>query len=120
MKLLTFLSFFFLSWSAVFAQDIDERLLSRYSQEELQTMIESDVDQYNLLKYALDNALYVANYDSAKGGDFAQISVDTESLPTFLDLNLHITDQNQYYKIEGEDKLLVVKSAVVLKYEMKK
>ncbi|NVK66575.1 MAG: hypothetical protein HWE22_18425 [Flavobacteriales bacterium] len=120
MKLLTFLGFFFLSCSAIYAQDIDERLLSRYSQEELHKLIESDIDQYNLLEYALDNALYVANYDGAKGGDFKLISVNVESLPTFLDLNLHITDQNQYYKIEGKDKLLVVKSTSVLMYEMKK
>ena len=49
MKLLTFLGFLLISSSAVFAQEIDERLLTRYAKEDLQKMIETDVDQYNLL-----------------------------------------------------------------------
>lgn len=120
MKLLTFLGFLLVSSSTLFAQEIDERLLSRYSREDLQAMIQSDIDQYNVLDYALDNALYVANYDGSKGDEFTLISVDVNSLPTYLDLNLHITDQNQYYRIEGQDKLLVVKSTWVLMHEMKK
>lgn len=83
-------------------------------------MIESDANQYNLLDYALDNALYVANYDSSRGGNFEIILVDSKNLPTFIELNLEITDSNQYFKISGEEKLLVVKSAIVLNHEMKK
>lgn len=120
MKILNVLCFVFVSCSAVFAQEMDDRLLSRYSQEELKNMIQSDVEQYDMLDYALDNALYVANYDSSKSGDFKTISVDMVSLPTFIDLNLEILDRNQYFKIEGQEKLLVVKSTVVLKHEMKK
>lgn len=109
-----------ISVGSAFAQEIDDRLLSKYSQKELQKMIDTDADQYNLLDYALDNALYVANYDSSKGGDFETILVDPSDLPTFIELGLEITDRNQYFRISGEEKLLVVKSAVVLNYEMKK
>lgn len=83
-------------------------------------MIESDSDQYELLDYALDNGLYVANYDSSKGGNFETVSVDIEALPTFIELNLEITDRNQYFKIVGQEKLLVVKSTWVLNHEMEK
>jgi len=117
MKITSFLCFIIISCS-VFAQEIDDRLLAKYSLEELQTMIETDVEQYNLLTYALDNAVYVANYDSSKGGDFEIISVDLDKLPTFAEMNLEITDQNQYFKIKGEEKLLVVKSIAVLKHQM--
>lgn len=120
MKIASLLGFIFISLGSVFAQEIDDRLLSKYSQEELQLMIETDSEQYQLLDYALDNALYVANYDSAKGGNFEMIMVDSKSLPTFLELNLSITDRNQYFKIDGEEKLLVVKSTWVLNHEMEK
>lgn len=120
MKIASFLCFIIISSSSLFAQEIDDRLLYKYSQEELQTMIETDADQYNMLEYALDNAIYVANYNSSKGGNFETISVDLNALPTFIELGLEVTDRNQYFKIQGEKKLLVVKSAVVLNYEMKK
>ncbi|MDG1333123.1 MAG: hypothetical protein P8P74_12390 [Crocinitomicaceae bacterium] len=120
MKIASLLCFIFISVGSIFAQEIDDRLLSKYSQEELQTMIDTDVDQYHMLAYALDNALYLANYDSSKGGSFETISVDLNALPSFIELGIEVTDRNQYFKIEGEEKLLVVKSAIVLKYEMKK
>lgn len=120
MKIASLLGFIFISLGSVFAQEIDDRLLSKYSQEELQLMIDTDSEQYQLLDYALDNALYVANYDSAKGGNFETIMVDSKSLPTFIELNLSITDHNQYFKIDGEEKLLVVKSTWVLNHEMEK
>ena len=120
MKIASFLCFIIISLSSLFAQEIDDRLLYKYSQEELQTMIDTDSDQYDMLEYALDNAIYIANYDSAKGGNFETISVDLNALPTFIELGLEVTDRNQYFKIAGEEKLLVVKSAVVLNYEMKK
>lgn len=120
MKIASFICFIFISAGSIFAQEIDDRLLSKYSQKELQTMIDTDLHQYELLDYALDNALYVANYDSSKGGNFETILVDSSNLPTFIELNVEITDRNQYFKISGEEKLLVVKSAVILNYEMNK
>ncbi len=120
MKIASFFCFILISLSGVFAQEIDDRLLSKYSEEELQLMVESDYEQYRLLEYALDNAMYVANYSSAKGGEFKTISVDSESLPSFIELNLDIIDRNQYFKIEGEEKMLVVKSTFVLKNEMER
>lgn len=120
MKIASFFCFIFISLGSVFAQEIDDRLLSKYSQEELQQMIDTDSEQYQLLDYALDNALYVANYDNAKGGNFETITVNSQSLPTFIELDLEITDRNQYFKIEGEEKLLVVKSTWVLNHEMEK
>ncbi len=103
-----------------FSQEINQRLLPKYSTEALETMIASNPDQYAMLVYALDNALYIANYSSAKGGEFESIVLDPYELPTFLELNLEIKDQNQYFKIDGVDKLLVVKSKSVLTYEMTK
>ena len=120
MKITILFCFIIISVGSVSAQEIDNRLLYKYSQNELQTMIDTDTDQYEFLEYALDNAIYVANYDCSKGGNFTSISVDVDAIPSFIELGIDISDRNQYFKIEGEEKLLVVKSAVVLKYEMKK
>ena len=38
----------------------------------------------------------------------------------FIDLGLEIQGQNQYFQISGDDRLLVIKSKVVLNYEMQK
>lgn len=120
MKIASFFCFLLLSVGSVFGQEIDQRLLTKYSQQELETMIATNATQYAVLDYALDNGIYIANYDNAKGGDFPTISIDPNALPTFVELNLDILDQNQYFKIEGQEKLLVVKSASVLNYEMNK
>lgn len=120
MKIASLFCLVFISVGCAFAQEVDERLLSKYSQQELETMIATNSNQYDILDYALDNALYVANYSDSKGGNFETISVNPESLPNFIELNLEIKDRNQYFKIEGEDKLLVVKSTLVLNHEMGK
>ena len=120
MKITSLFCLIFISLSSAFAQEIDERLLSKYSQQELETMISTNPDQYNLLDYALDNAIYVANYSDSKSDDLMVINVDLNALPNFIELNLEVTNSNQYFRIEGEEKLLVVKSTSVLNYEMGK
>jgi hypothetical protein len=120
MKLTSLVCFVLIFVGTSYSQEIDQRLLPNYDHEELETMIATDPEKYALLIYALDNALYVSNYSSAKGGQFESIVVDPDALPTFLELNLEIMDQNQYFKIEGFDKLLVVKSTWVLNHEMQK
>ena len=117
MKLLTTIGFSILFGSAVFSQDLDARLLERYSEKELTEMKSESPQDYRLLVYALDNAITYANYDAAKG-NFETINADENS--TFLSLGLEIKDQNQYFKLAGEDKLLVVKSKWVLTHEMEK
>lgn len=100
------------------AQEVDQRLIGQqYSKSELITLQNNEPKEYEFLIYALDNALYLANYDAAKG-DFAL--VDYTGSESFLELGLEITEQNQYFKVANEDKLLVVKSRWVLTHEMQK
>lgn len=120
MKLTSLVCFVLIFVGTAFSQEIDQRLIPKYSVEELETMMASNPEQYSLLAYALDNALYVSNFSSAKGGDFETIVLNPALLPTFVELDLEIKDQNQYFKIEGYDKLLVVKSTWVLNHEMEK
>ena len=119
MKLITTLSFSLLFSIISFSQDIDQRLLTKYSEAEINEMIENSPKDYALLDYALDNAIYFAEGSNPKASDLQTIQMPATNA-TFLDLNLEITDQNQYFKIDGEDKLLVVKSKWVLNHEMQK
>jgi len=118
MKLLTTLTFSMLLFGAVYSQELDSRLLEKYSETELTEMQSNSPQEFALLNYALDNAIYFADYPDEKGETFQSI-VAPKSGDTFLSLGLEIKDQNQYFRIEGSRKLLVVKSALVLTYEMK-
>ncbi len=119
MKLITTLCFSFLISAVSFSQEIDERLLSKYTETELNEMIENSPSEYALLNYALDNAIYFANGPGDKGDQLETIEMPAEGA-TFVDLGLDITETNQYFRINGDDRLLVVKSKVVLSYEMQK
>lgn len=119
MKILSSLAFFlFLSSMSWSQENIDKRLLKKYSVEEIKALESSQPDELKILVYALDNAVYFANYSSAKGQQFEEIERPKKN-QTFIDLNLDILNQNQYFKIKGEEKLLVVKSKQVLMHEMK-
>ena len=120
MMLFSVICFLFISYGAVHAQQVDERLLTKYSQSDLTSMIENNPDEYKMLAYALDNAIYVAPYSNIKGHTLETIVVDSEALPTFADLQLDIKPENQYFKIQGEEKILVIKSTWVLNHEMTK
>ncbi len=119
MKLITTLCFSFFLGAASFSQEIDQRLLSKYTSTELNEMMESSPKEYALLDYALDNAIYFSKGIGEKTNQLQTISMPTEGA-NFIDLGLEIQGQNQYFQISGDDRLLVIKSKVVLNYEMQK
>jgi hypothetical protein len=102
-----------------YAQQFDERLLVRFSIEQLEALKLSQPEELKLLSYALDHALYTSNSPAEKGIELAQISYSGDN-QTFLDLNLELKDENQYFKIAGSDKVLVMKSRWVLNHELSK
>jgi hypothetical protein len=119
MKILTTMVFAALFSGAVFSQDIDQRLLKSYTQEEVQNLIDSDKEKYNLLVSGIGRAIEVADYPKGKGSKITQEISIPEGDFTYLDLGLKIQESNQYFKITGTDKVLVVKSFFVLKNESK-
>ena len=107
-----------------FAQKIDARLLNNYSESFLEELIQKDILEYNLLVHAIDNACYVAQAPSSKSTELTKtISWTDESNPTFLDLNrdygIVLENFNQYILIAGTEKMVVVKSKIVLENELK-
>ncbi len=106
---------------AVNAQKNDPRLLSAYSSDELTQIQQEKPEFLNILNYALDNACYFTETGDKDNGGLEIIEIsNTTTVPCFAELGLKITSQNQYFRVKGSDKILVVKSEIVLSHEMKK
>ena len=118
MKLISTLCFL-LFFCVSFSQEVDSRLLDRFSRTELIELQNSDPNEYALITYALDNAIYFSNGTNPKSVGLKVIQRPSPNA-TYIDLGLTILDQNQYFKIEGEESILVVKSKWVLNHEMGK
>jgi len=82
------------------------------------TMKNSSPEQFKVISYALDNGMYIANYSAEKGEVYQEIERPKKN-QTYIDLNFEILEENQYFKIKGEEKMLIVKSKGLLKNEMK-
>jgi hypothetical protein len=102
-----------------YAQQADKQLSAVYSENEIQHFKNNDILYYNALIYGLENATYTV--DAPNGKDIAElpsISIPKEKY-NFTTLGIKIIeDKNQYFKINGSNKLLVVKSGLVLKNEL--
>ncbi len=117
-KLLPTILFSLLALSFVSAQQIDDRLLVRFSPDQLEEMKKTQPGEVDLLTYALDHALYISDAPEGKNADLSEISNIEEK--NFLELGLEINDTNQYIRIMGTNKVLIVKSRWVLNHEMNK
>lgn len=101
-----------------FSQEVDSRLLDRYTSEELITLNDNNPQAYSLLVYALDNAIYLTDISKEKHVDLRSIDISGKAF-NFIALGLDIKNVNQYFKVLGRDKILVVKSRYVLSQESK-
>lgn len=120
MKLLSSLLFVVLFSGNLWSQEkIDQRLLKIYSETELTQMLQSSPEEYQILVYGLDNAIYYTNYPDEKSPELATMDRPKDNA-TFLDLGLELKDVNQYFKLNGENQVLVVKSKWVLNHELNK
>ena len=107
------LTLFVLISTISYGQNFDKRLLTNYSQQELS---EFSPTKLEMLEYALDHATYITDLPKSKEIDL--IEIDLKNGGSFSDLNIKIIDKNQYFKVKGEEKMLVVKSEWVLLNEM--
>jgi len=106
--------FLFCSCIAV-SQKYSSELEKSYSKKELKSM---STEELNLLNYALENAVYITEIPSKNTIEIKTISVPLTILK-FTDAGLKIENQNQYFRIESTDKMMVVKSNYVLQNELK-
>ena len=118
MKKLLLVTIVLLFGTTVFAQSLDVRLEKKYGKASLEEMIAKNPKRYNMLVYALDNACYLTAKPSGKDLSLPTITCNSNQKLNFIDLGLDITNQNQYFLVEGTDKMLVVKSEWVLMNEI--
>jgi hypothetical protein len=104
---------FFFGFSA-FSQKYDKELLKSYSQKELEGF---DYETIKALEYGLENAIYYTEISSSKDIVLSEINIP-ENAKKFTDLNLKISSENQYLRVKGSNKMMVVKSLYVLKNEL--
>jgi hypothetical protein len=120
---ITSFSLVLLCTNSLFAQKQtaqEKELLKVYAKSEL-SELKKDGDKYAVLCYAIDHAIYMI--DAPKDKDvsaFPEIVINKDELPTFTDLTIKISDRSQYFRVAGQNKLLIVKSMYVLQLEMKK
>jgi hypothetical protein len=120
---ITSFSLVLLCTNSLFAQKQtaqEKELLKVYAKNELSDL-KKDGDKYAVLCYAIDHAIYMI--DAPKDKDvsaFPEIVINKDELPTFTDLTIKISDRSQYFRVAGQNKLLIVKSMCVLQLEMKK
>lgn len=102
-----------------FSQNFDDRLSSVYSSEELHDIALNSPERIVILNYALENACSVASYPKGKESKLnGEIQIEDLSRLSLDELGLKVTDNNQYFKIVGTDKVLFVRSFFVLENEM--
>ena len=105
----------FCSSFAVFSQKYSADLEKSYNKNELKKMSSEDLF---LLEYALTNGVYITTLPKKETSEIKVLNVSSE-IKNFTDVGLRIENQNQYFKITGTDKMLVVKSKYVLQNELK-
>ncbi len=101
------------------AQKASPALSKSYSKTELLAFEQDSQGTINVLNYAIDHACYSVLIPEGKDvSQFPTISLKSKKDIRFTDYQLQIKDRTQYFKIEGTNELLVVKSINVLKLEM--
>ncbi len=127
MKKLLFVTAFSLAvGGAVTAQNTtpDARLLKKYTQEQLTQIQKNNPEEIAYLNYCADHAYYLAPMPSEKGGAKelkGTLTIADVNNINFFELGLNIVeDDYQYYRINGSDKMLVVRSKEHIIKEMNK
>jgi hypothetical protein len=116
---------FFIAFTAnmSFAQSADSRLLVKYTSEELTDMKANNPEQYTFVHQCLNHAYYIANSGGKALSKEVRGEVEIANLENinFFALGLE-PEENRYlyYKIKGQDKLLVVRSIGHIKIEAAK
>ncbi len=95
--------------------DVDKKLLSKYSIEELNTIKTEKPEEYKLLTYCIQSAWYIQALPKEKAKEnparVGSIKIKDINNINFYTLNIELIDNDyQFFAIEGTDKMLVVKS----------
>jgi hypothetical protein len=107
----------FLSINYTFSQEIDKRLLKKYSESELQNLQKNDPKEYQFLLNAINKGVFIAEIPKQKEKDIVfdgTLKIDPTQIHTFISLRKEITDKYQYFRIKGTTKMLVILPRIAL------
>ncbi len=104
---------------------IDDRLLVKFSIEELNKLKIENPTEFKFINYCLDNAWYIQSLPIEKMKDpkekIGLIAIKDLNNINFYSLNITIIKDNyQFFAIEGTDKMLVIKSEYHILKELNK
>jgi|SRR5690554_1728338 len=94
------------------AQDAhDERLLERYSVEELNTMQSENPEEYAILDHALEVGISIGDIQEGKEIVFdGVLDKDPNQAHTYISLGLELIDNKyQYYRFKDSNKMVIVR-----------
>lgn len=109
------------SFGTLFGQqsDFDERLLAKYTVEEVEAM---GAEELAFNTYCIAHAFVVMPFPSEKKGNLTidgSKNIDDLENINFFDLNIVLKeDQYQYFIISGTDQMLAVKPIFLIKQEL--
>ena len=106
-----------------FSQEVDSRLLTKFSKDELKELKANDPEQYTFIYQCLDYGFYLANFNGKSLSKEVRGEIEVADINNinFFSLGLE-PEENRYlyYKIKGHDKLLVIRSIGHIKMEATK
>ena len=97
------------------SNEIDKRLLAKYTAEEINTVKTENPQEYKFLTYCIDNAFYIAEMPQEKikanPSKFGEVSIKNIKKINFYDLNIPLKENDyQSFVIKGTQKVLMIKS----------
>lgn len=99
------------------AQDIDSRLLVKYSKSELQKMIKSNPDAYDFLISSLNKGMFIAEIPSEKEKSIVfngTLNIDPNGTHTVFSIGKEVQEYAQYFRIAGTNKMVVIQPRIAV------
>ena len=116
-----FLFVFLFLFSVGFTQEqLDVRLLEKYSKNELIALQKNNPEEYFILVKALDVGITISEIQEGEGKNYifdGVLDIDPNIKHTFISLGIELKeDRNQYFKFKGTNKIAIVPSKIALLY----
>lgn len=91
----------------------DQRLLEKYSTEELTSIQNNDPEEYKIIVHALEVGISIGDIQEGKGKEIifdGVIDKNPNQDHTYISLGLELIDNKyQYYKFKGTNKMVIVR-----------
>lgn len=94
-----------------FSQDIDSRLLVKYTKQELQKLQKNNPEEYKYLLNVVEYGMFISEIPTEKEKSIVfdgELKINPNDKHTVFSLGLKITDNYQYYRIANTNQMVAV------------